>query len=101
MVTTYSELWTLLSQNADGLIRIVGEVFPDPSIDIVIITYEEEIQEDDQHSLQIRNTSPVIGAFVTSFARKKLLDLIEKIERIRPGRFCYAGMHTIYFVFRF
>ena len=89
-VTSHQRLWEL---ECDDKISILGKTIV--SNKAVVVNFEYKDVEDSNPG----NTSPAIASFVTSWARLKLYDLMDKIN-IRPNRLLYVDTDSAIFVFK-
>jgi hypothetical protein len=88
VVSNFAEMWNLIN---NPHIEILGDIRIN---DMLIYNY----QYIEDHFAKPGNTSVAIAAFVTSYARLKLYDEIEKIEESRPGSVLYMDNDSIIFV---
>ena len=88
VVSNFAEMWNLIN---NPRIEILGDI----RINDMLI-YNYRYIED--HFAKPGNTSVAIAAFVTSYARLKLYDEMEKIEESSPGSVLYMDTDSIIFV---
>lgn len=92
LVTDYAEYWRILN---DPKLQVQSEY--NPTDQSVILQYKYESDDDDEE-FAARNIA--VPAFVTSYARMKLYELIDEIESVRAGRVLYFDTDSVIFVER-
>jgi hypothetical protein len=88
VINNYTEMWNLIN---NPKIEILGDIMIN---DMLIYNYryfEDEMAKPG-------NTSVALAAFVTSYARLKLYEEMEKIEESSPGSVLYMDTDSIVFV---
>ncbi len=88
VVSNFSEMWSLIN---NPRIEILGDLRIN---DMLVYNYR---YTEDQMA-KPGNTSVALAAFVTSYARLKLYEEMEKIEESRPGSVLYMDTDSIVFV---
>jgi hypothetical protein len=88
VVNNYVEMWNLIN---NPKIEILGDI----RINDMLI-YNYRYVED--HMAKPGNTSVALAAFVTSYARLKLYEEMERIEESSPGSVLYMDTDSIIFV---
>jgi hypothetical protein len=88
VVSNHTEMWNLIN---NPRIEILGDIRIN---DMLIYNYR---YVEDQMA-KPGNTSVALAAFVTTYARLKLYEEMEKIEESRPGSILYMDTDSIIFV---
>ncbi|XP_074596399.1 uncharacterized protein LOC141851557 [Brevipalpus obovatus] len=90
LVTDYAEYWRILN---DPKLQVQSEY--NPTDQSVLLQYKFESDDDDEE-FAARNIA--VAAFLTSYARTKLYQLIDEIESARTGRVLYFDTDSVIFV---
>jgi hypothetical protein len=88
VINNYTEMWNLIN---NPKIEILGDIRIND-----MLVYNYRYVED--HMAKPGNTSVAIAAFVTSYARLKLYEKMERIEESNPGSVLYMDTDSIIFV---
>ncbi len=88
VINDYTEMWNLIN---NPQIEILGDIMING-----MLIYNNRYIEDDM--AKPGNTAVALAAFVTSYARLKLYEEMEKIEHSSPGSVLYMDTDSIIFV---